>query len=103
MSLRGVFIFTLAAMFLVAAAFAQPPAAAPAAAQPGRGRGAGRGAPGPQVISPEVMADRRVAFRILAPQAQDVRLTGGDIPALAGGGGRGAATPAAAPPPIRGK
>lgn len=77
MSLRGVFIFMLAALF-VAAAIAQPPAAATPAAQPGRG--AGRGAQGPQVISPEVMADRRVAFRILAPQAQNVRVTAGDIP-----------------------
>jgi enterochelin esterase family protein len=67
----------LAALF-VAAAIAQPPAAATPAAQPGRG--AGRGAQGPQVISPEVMADRRVAFRILAPQAQNVRVTAGDIP-----------------------
>jgi enterochelin esterase family protein len=98
MSLRGVFILTLTSMLLVAAAFAQPPAGA----QPGRG--AGRGALGPQVISPEVMADRRVVFRIAAPQAQNVRLTGGDIPALAGGGGRGAANaPAAAPPPNPGQ
>ena len=101
MSYRGMFIFTLVAMFVVAAAFAQPPAAPPAA-QPGRG--AGRGAQGPQVISPEVMPDRRVAFRIVAPQAQNVRVTGGDIPALAGGGGRGAANaPGATPPPNPGQ
>ena len=92
MSYRGVFIFTLVAMFVVAAAFAQPPAAPPAA-QPGRG--VGRGAQGPQVISPEVMPDRRVAFRIAAPQAQSVRVTGGDIPALAGGGGAGPRMPQA--------
>lgn len=86
MSLRGVFIFMLAALF-VAAAIAQPPAAATPAAQPGRG--AGRGAQGPQVISPEVMADRRVAFRILAPQAQNVRVTAGDIPGPAFTGNAG--------------
>ena len=74
-------------------AFAQP-GAAPAAAQPGRG---GRGAVGTQVISPEVAADRRVTFRILAAQAQNVRVTGGDMPALAGG--RGAPGAPAAPPP----
>jgi len=78
---------------LLAAAFAacpltpivygQTPAAQPA--QPGRAM-AGRG---PQVTSPEVLPDRRVAFRILAPQAHNVRLTGSDIPALATGG-RGA-------------
>jgi enterochelin esterase family protein len=76
----------LAALF-VAAAIAQPPAAATPAAQPGRG--AGRGAQGPQVISPEVMADRRVAFRILAPQAQNVRVTAGDIPGPAFTGNAG--------------
>jgi enterochelin esterase family protein len=40
----------------------------------------GRGAQGPVVVSPEVLADRRVVFRINAPQAQTVRLTGTDIP-----------------------
>ncbi len=42
----------------------------------------GRGNAGPQVVSPEVQADRKVTFRILAPQAQAVRLTGGDIQGL---------------------
>jgi len=60
------------------AAFAQGPAAA------GRGRGQG-----PVVVSPEVLPDHRVTFRILAPQAETVGLRGGDIPQLAGGG-RGA-------------
>ena len=35
---------------------------------------------GPQVVSPEVAADRRIIFRILAPQAQAVRLNATDIP-----------------------
>ena len=66
-------------------------------AQPG---GGGRG---PQVVSPEVLADHRVTFRILAPKAQAVTLSAGDIQATAwasasanaaapgnpGGGGRG--------------
>jgi len=38
------------------------------------------------VVSPEVSADRRVTFRILAPKAQEVRLSGSDIP----GNGQGA-------------
>ena len=65
----------LAAFVLAAAALAQPPTppAAPA------GRGAGRGPQGPVVVSPEVMPDRRIAFRILAPQAQNVRLNAGDL------------------------
>jgi enterochelin esterase family protein len=46
----------------------------------------GRGPQGPQVVSPEVFADRRVAFRILAAKAETVRLSGGDIP----GNGQGA-------------
>jgi len=35
---------------------------------------------GPQVTSPEVQADGRVVFRILAPKAESVLLSGGDIP-----------------------
>jgi len=38
------------------------------------------------VISPDVSADRRATFRILAAKAEAVRLNGGDIP----GNGRGA-------------
>ncbi|HVJ80467.1 MAG TPA: esterase, partial [Planctomycetia bacterium] len=44
------------------------------------------GAPPPAVVSPEVGADRSIAFRLLAPKAQVVRLAAGDIP----GSGRGA-------------
>ena len=43
--------------------------------------------PGPQVVSPEISADRKVTFRLLAPKAESVRLAGGDIP----GNGQGAA------------
>src|SRR5213593_66917 len=46
----------------------------------------GRSPQGPQVVSPEISADRRVTFRILAAKAETVRLSGGDIP----GNGRGA-------------
>ena len=42
---------------------------------PQAGRG-GRGAPQDTLVSPEVHADRTVTFRIRAPQAQDVTLTG---------------------------
>jgi enterochelin esterase-like enzyme len=45
-----------------------------------------RGPQRPPVISPEVHPDRRVTFRILATNAQSVRLSAGDIP----GNGRGA-------------
>jgi enterochelin esterase family protein len=77
--------------FLIAAAFAGGLfAQGPAAAPPAAGGGRGRGPAGPTVISPEVLPDHRVTFRILAPQAETVGLRGGDIPQLAGGG-RGAA------------
>jgi enterochelin esterase family protein len=48
-------------------------------------------------MSPQVLPDRRIVFRILAPQAQNVRIVGSDIPSLAGGG-RGA--PAANGPSV---
>ena len=35
---------------------------------------------GPQVVSPEVTADKRIILRVLAPQAQVVRLNATDIP-----------------------
>jgi enterochelin esterase family protein len=46
----------------------------------------GRGGQGPQAptfTSPEVSADRRVTFRLYAPDATNVSLRGGDIPAPA--------------------
>jgi enterochelin esterase-like enzyme len=54
------------------------PAPAPAAPAPGQGRG---GPQTPQVVSPEV-ANGRITFRLYAPQAQAVRVSGGDIPGL---------------------
>jgi enterochelin esterase-like enzyme len=42
------------------------------------GRGGGTSAPA--FVSPEVLADRRVTFRIFAPRADEVRLAGSDIP-----------------------
>jgi enterochelin esterase family protein len=75
----------------VAAVTQQSPVSAPiapAAQAPGPGRGA---AQGPVVTSPEVQRDRRVTFRILAPEAQTVELRSpGDIPGV---GGRGVAPP----------
>jgi enterochelin esterase family protein len=68
----------LACAAVAARAQAQAPAPAPApAAAPERPR-----FPmpqGPRVTSPEVAADGRVTFRILAPKAQSVRLMG-DVP-----------------------
>ena len=36
----------------------------------------------PQVVSPEILPDQRVAFRIHAPQARAIRLTASDIPGV---------------------
>lgn len=40
--------------------------------------------PGP-VRSPEILPDRRITFRLAAPHATEVRLTGGDIPGIGNG------------------
>jgi len=40
---------------------------------------------GPRVVSPEVSTDRRITFRILAPKAEVVRLSGSDIPGVGQG------------------
>ena len=86
-------VVALALLALTSAAYAQP-APAPGSAQ---AAAAGRGGRGPAVVSPEVLQDKRVVFRILAPRAQSVTLSAGDIPSQsAGAAGRGAA-PAAAP------
>ena len=43
----------------------------------------GRGGPqAPQVTSPDVSAERRISFRIYAPQAREIRLAASDIPGL---------------------
>jgi enterochelin esterase-like enzyme len=48
---------------------------APPPAAPGQ-RGAGRGPQGPRVVSPEILPDKRVTFRLLAPDAAKVLLNG---------------------------
>src|SRR5262245_27654755 len=40
----------------------------------------------PPIVSPEVLPDRRVVFRLRVPQAQNVRLVGTDIPGNGKGG-----------------
>jgi len=55
-------------LFAAGAAMAQPPQQA--------GPGAGRGAAPPRVVSPEVLPDGRVTFRLRAPNASDVVVNG---------------------------
>ena len=54
-------------LFSAATVFAQPPAAVSPVVSP-------------VVVSPEVTADRKITFRLLAPQAESVKLSGSDIP-----------------------
>lgn len=65
----------LAVIFLTSVVIAQPAAEAP------RGRGPQR----PQVTSPEISAERKITFRILAPKAETVRLSAGDIAGMGQG------------------
>ena len=81
--LRRSLIGTCAIVLTASLALAQQPPAT----QGGRGRG-GRGPQGPQVTSPEVSSDRHVTFRLVAPNAENVRVNGGDIPGI----GQGAMT-----------
>jgi enterochelin esterase-like enzyme len=79
--LRRLLLGAVAIGVLIAPLAAQPPA-------PGRG---GAAAAAPAVVSPDVGADRRVTFRVLAPTATTVELRSpGDIPGV---GGRGVAPP----------
>ena len=88
LALGGVVVGCLIAPLAAVARNPVSPLAAPAAQPPAAGRG---GAQGPTVTSPEVRPDRRVTFRILAPDAQTVELRSpGDIPGV---GGRGVAPP----------
>ncbi len=66
MNLTKNLLTSLSLILCAAAAFAQPPAA-------GRGRGGGRG---PAVVSPQIESDGRVTFRIYAPRASAVTVTG---------------------------
>jgi enterochelin esterase family protein len=60
------------------AAFAQGTAPTPQGGAPAgqAGRGGGRGPQGPQVVSPQVNADRTVVVRVLAPKATEITVTG---------------------------
>src|SRR5688572_19238423 len=82
----------------------QPPAAGGAA--PAAPQGGGRGQQGPQVVSPEVNADRTVTLRLLAPKATQVMVTGELVngatpkPMTKGDDGIWTATLAAVPPDV---
>jgi enterochelin esterase-like enzyme len=70
---------SLFVVMIVAAAGFVVSSAAPSAQQ-GGAPAQPSAAPAPAVTSPEALSDGRVAFRVLAPRADEVRLVGTDIP-----------------------
>ena len=68
---------------LVANGPAQAPAQAPPPAAPAPGGRGGQGPQAPAFTSPEILPDKRITFRLYAPEATSVSLRGGDIPAPA--------------------
>jgi enterochelin esterase-like enzyme len=70
---------SLFVVMIVAAAGFVVSSAAPSARQ-GGAPAQPSAAPAPAVTSPEALSDGRVAFRVLAPRADEVRLVGTDIP-----------------------
>ena len=64
---RGTFVAVAIAASITGTILGQAPV-------PGAGRGGGRG--GPQLVSPEVGPDRTITFRFLAPNAQQVTVSG---------------------------
>ena len=76
---------TTPAMFVTVAALCalvSSPRAVLAQAPPPQAPPVARAPQGPPVVSPEVSPDRRITFRIVAPQAQAIRLAAGDIPGV---------------------
>jgi hypothetical protein len=71
--MRRMCVLVVTAVVCGASVIAQGGAGAGPAAQAGRG---GRGAQGPQVVSPQVNADRSVTVRVLAPKATEITVTG---------------------------
>lgn len=59
-----------------------PAIAADCLAQATNRTGRGFGPQGPRVVSPEVSAEHKLTFRILAPKAETVRLNAGDLQKL---------------------
>jgi len=78
MHTRSITTRLAAALLLFATAVVTPPSLAQSTNSAPRFRGP----QGPQVTSPEVAADRRITFRILAPKAESVRVNAGDIQGL---------------------
>jgi enterochelin esterase family protein len=89
MNYRSAKMRRFAATVFAAGIFATAAVAQPGA-QPTAPPAGGRGGRGPVVVSPEVMPDGRVVFRIAAPKAEKVTLSANDVTILYTGGGAGA-------------
>jgi hypothetical protein len=73
----------LVALLIAPTVMAREEAASPVAPAVQAPAGRGAAAPAPAVTSPEVATDRRVTFRILAPEAQKVVRSRATSPASA--------------------
>ena len=70
-------IVAAALVYSISGSAQQPPPAAPGTAPaPAPAQGGRGGQQGPQVVSPQVNADRTVTLRVLAPKATEIRVTG---------------------------
>src|SRR5262245_10805708 len=77
----GAVIVSVCALGLASAPPDQQAAAGRDSQPPPAGRGVGPGASAaPAFVSPEILPDRHITFRIFAPTADEVRLVGTDIP-----------------------
>lgn len=74
--MRRAFTMFIAVLLWSATALAQGGGGTAGAPGGQAGRGAGRGPQGPQVVSPQVNADRTVTVRLLAPKATEITVTG---------------------------
>jgi enterochelin esterase family protein len=86
MTIRKLPYFTVNGMVALAVVTLAMTAMSQSTNEPTRARSFGRPQI-PQVISPEVLSDRQITFRIFAPNAKEIRLAGSDLPGL----GQGAA------------
>src|SRR5262249_23995836 len=82
----GAVIVSVCALGLASAPPDQQAAAGRDSQPPPAGRGVGPGASAaPAFVSPEILPDRHITFRVFAPTADEVRLVGTDIPRNAQG------------------
>lgn len=81
----SVLLFASWAMLFVGPAIGAEPAVTLSRSAPGSWHDVQRGQSAPPVVSPEVRSDRRIVFRLRAPEITAARVIGGDIPGIGRG------------------